>query len=188
MRPVPLVASEFVAQHEACRLQAYRDAGRGVITIGYGHTRGVRLTDKCSQFQANLWLDDDLTEAAELLAKVVDEAVILKLSDHQYAALISFVFNCGQRPGATLWKRVNAGNFAQIPAELMKWIYVGKRVVPGLANRRAAEVALWNTPDPPRPALQPVESHPNPSSAVTRDAVAPHPPEGFLAKLKGLFA
>lgn len=46
---------------EGCRLSAYRDEG-GVPTIGYGHTRGVRMGDRISPQQARDWLLQDATE------------------------------------------------------------------------------------------------------------------------------
>ena len=182
IRPVPQIACDFVAQHEACRLEAYRDVG-GVWTIGYGHTLGVTKGATCSVALAKLWLQDDLATAAKRLAGVVDEAVLLKLTDHQYAALVSFAFNCGTPPKATLWKVLNAGQLERVPTELGRWICAGGKVIPGLVNRRAVEVALWNTPDDAKPV--PV---PPPSSAVTRDAVQPAPQPGLLSRLLGKFA
>ena len=182
MRPVPQCAIDFVAQHEACRLRAYLDSA-STWTIGYGHTLGVTQSSACSSVQAAAWLEEDLGIAAKRLAGVVDEAVILKLTDHQYAALLSFVFNCGAPPKATLWAELNAGKLDQVPAQLQRWIYAAGKIVPGLVNRRAAEVELWKTPDQEWPA--PV---PNPSSAVTRDAVQPVQHAGLIAKLRNLFA
>ena len=94
-RPVPQIAIDFVKGAEACDLASYADSG-GVWTIGYGHTglaivRGLTIT----QDQADAYLAADLAVAADRLAAVVKASAINALADHQYAALISFVFNLG---------------------------------------------------------------------------------------------
>lgn len=180
MRSVPQIAIDFTRLHEGCRLVGYADVG-GCATVGFGHCGPeVKVGQAISQDLADTYLREDMAIAAKRLAGVVDEAVLLKLTDHQYAALLSFVFNCGQRPTATLWKLVNAGRFDQVPDELMKWVHVGKTIVPGLVNRRQAERQLWLTPDDAKPAPPP----PAPSSAVTRDAVQPVA-GGFWSRLFG---
>ena len=40
-------------------------------------------------------------------------------------------------------KRVNAGAFDAVPAELMKWTKAKGKELPGLVRRRRAEAALW---------------------------------------------
>ena len=44
---------------EGCRLVAYRDAA-GVPTIGYGHTKGVRMGDRISEYWAKELLKQDI--------------------------------------------------------------------------------------------------------------------------------
>jgi lysozyme len=179
IRPVPQIACDFVAQHEACRLTAYADVG-GISTIGFGHTLDVRPGMTCSSVQAAAWLEEDLGIAAKRLAGVVDEAVILRLTDHQYAALLSFVFNCGAPRSATLFKVLNAQQFERVPGELMKWVYAGGKLTPGLVNRRDAEVALWATPD-----AQPAIAAPPLQVAAAPPASAN---SGWLSRLWNRFA
>jgi lysozyme len=47
---------------ESCKLTAYLDTG-GVPTIGYGHTKGVKLGMTCTQEQAEQWLREDVAAA-----------------------------------------------------------------------------------------------------------------------------
>jgi len=167
MRPLPAVAADFVARHEGVRYRAYQDAG-GVWTVGYGHTgpevhAGTVITDK----QALKFLEADLIVAASRLAAVVKREVIDALTENQYAALLSFVFNLGADPTWTIWKRLNARAFDEVPVQMSRFVYVGKVKVKGLVNRRAAEVALWSTAEPGS-----VEDDAPPSS-VTRDEVTP---------------
>ncbi|MFK3650072.1 lysozyme [Lysobacter enzymogenes] len=76
---------------------------------------------------------------------------MLRLSAPQRAALIDFVFNLGKADfaGSTLLARLNSGDYAAVPGQLLRWnkaTVAGKRVVlDGLTTRRYAEVRLWST-------------------------------------------
>ena len=58
---------------------------------------------------------------------------------------ISFTFNLGsgalQR--STLRRKVNREEHADVPAELMKWVWAGGRKLKGLVKRRAAEINIY---------------------------------------------
>lgn len=150
-------AKELLTKHfEGLRLQSYDDATgktvdvgdicKGVCTIGYGHTRGVKPGDRCTEAQADDWLDQDLRDAEE----VVNVYVTVDLSQPQFDGLADFVFNVG--PGARGWKdgfvvlkdgrsstmlrKLNAGDYAGAAAEFPKW---NLPPLPGLALRREAE-------------------------------------------------
>ena len=41
----------LIKKFEGCRLKAYKDAA-GVLTIGYGHTSGVKAKDSITQEEA----------------------------------------------------------------------------------------------------------------------------------------
>jgi lysozyme len=149
MRAIPSGAADFVAAQEDLRLRAYRD-GAGVLTLGFGHTEGVRSGSRCSRRQALAWLEGDLLAAHGKLYGVLDEASINALSEDQWTALLSFVFNLGAGKGWTIWKRIRAGQLDKVPGEMVRFVNIGGRSLPGLAARRAREVALWNrTPAPP---------------------------------------
>jgi lysozyme len=121
---------------------------KGTLTIGYGHTKaapapvkmtkGLRITEK----EAADILDQDLgpDQAA------VNSAVSVKLTQHQFDALVSFRFNTGRLLGTTLLKRVNAKQFDEVPAEFRKWVKSKNKVLEGLKNRREGEIKLWNKP------------------------------------------
>jgi lysozyme len=148
MRSIPACATAFVAQHEGVRLDSYLDPG-GVWTVGYGHTgpevdAGLRI----SRVRAETWLREDLETAARRLGAVVSAEVVAEVTEHQYAALLSFVFNLGASPKWTIWKRLNARQFDQVPVEMARFVYVGETKLQGLVKRRAAEIALWSTEEP----------------------------------------
>jgi lysozyme len=119
----------------------------GVWTIGYGHTKGVKKGDKVTLDEAEALLDADLAEAAAEVARLVT----VPLKDNQFAALASFVFNLGASSlkSSTLLKKLNAGNYDDVPAEMSRWVKATdpktgqKRALAGLVRRRAAEGELW---------------------------------------------
>lgn len=149
MRQIPAAAIAFIKLHEACKLTVYLDSA-GVPTSGYGHVTKLPVDSTITQEQADADLEADLPIAGGRLASVVHPAIIDELTDNQYSALISFVFNVGSDPGWTIWKELNAARFDQIPAQLMRFVNAGSppRKLNGLVNRRAAEVALWSTDEP----------------------------------------
>ena len=131
----------------------------GAPTIGIGHllTRSERTSGKIViQGQAldyrnglteqQCWdlLDQDL----DGVEKTVNEAVTVPLNQNQFDALVSFAFNVGNGAfcGSTLLKLLNQGQYDQVPAQLERWNKDNGHVVQGLVNRRAKEIALWNTP------------------------------------------
>jgi lysozyme len=144
VRAIPKLATTFVAAHEGLRLESYQDPG-GVWTAGYGHTGAeVHAGLRVSLARARGWLAEDLKAAAGRLDAVVEAGAVEALTETQYVALLSFVFNLGADPRWTIWKRLNARRFDAVPAEMMRFVHVGRERVPGLVNRRAAEVALWS--------------------------------------------
>lgn len=168
MRPIPKAAADFVAAQEGLRLEAYQDPG-GAWTTGYGHTgpevhAGLRIT----LAKARAWLDEDLRTAAARLAAVAPWEMIERLDEAQYAALLSFVFNLGANPGWTIWKKLKAGRLDLVPGEMLRFVYVGRTRMPGLAARRAAEVALWSSGDAEA-------AEPPPSSYVRAEPTPPAP-------------
>jgi lysozyme len=142
---------------EGLRLTAYRDSG-GTLTIGYGHIADVRDGMRITERDAEEFLRRDLSQAEA----AVNSAVTVPLTDPQFGALVSFVFNVGVSAfrRSTLLRKLNGGDYDAVPAELMRWTKARGRQVPGLVTRRNAEIGLWAkgshvapapvTPAPPR--------------------------------------
>jgi len=110
------------------------------------------------------------------IKKYVDEVnalVTREVMQNQFDALVSFHYNTGALGKSTLLKKVNAGQFDQVPAEFMKWVNDNGRMVPGLVNRRRAEVALWRSVpvDVLAPASQTVDV-PQPEKPITKSKIA----------------
>ena len=132
---------ELIKRFEGLRLQAYMPTPIDVPTIGYGHTKTAKLGMTITARGAEMLLKQDLAwvEAA------VNKHVKVTLTQPQYDALCSFVYNLGATNfrRSTLLKRLNEGNFAAAASELPRWNKQGKRVLRGLTHRRAAERELF---------------------------------------------
>lgn len=138
---------ELVTHFEGYSSTPYRCAA-GVWTIGFGTTRypdGRRVTSDdpdCTREQAEEWLHHALEKAEH----VVINYCTLYLNQNQRAALASFVYNLGSGAfrASTLRRRINGGDWDDVPYQISRWNKAGGRVLRGLTRRRAAEVELWN--------------------------------------------
>lgn len=141
MRTINSLGIATIKESEGFSPNAYLDTG-GVPTIGYGHTRGVRIGQTCTPGEAEAWLEADLADAE----RDVSSLVKVPLTDNQFAALVSFVFNIGstQFGKSTLLRKLNAGDYASVPVQLSAWVFDNGRVVDGLRKRRAREALLWS--------------------------------------------
>lgn len=126
----------LTGKFEGCRLTAYLDQV-GVPTIGYGHTRGVRLGMTCTQEQAEAWLREDIA----ICEQDVNTHVKVPLTQGEFDALVDFSFNlgCASLNGSTLLRLLNTGDYHGAAAEFEKWDHAGGKVVSGLLRRRIAE-------------------------------------------------
>jgi lysozyme len=172
-RAVPNIAVDFVAGLEGFPPKTYLDSV-GVLTGGYGHTGpdvppvGSAITAQ----QAKAWLAADLITAASRLQERIGDVVDL-LTENQYAALLSFVFNLGASPGWTIWRRLKDKQFDQVPGEMIKFVNAGGQKLRGLVNRRTAEIKLWSTDEPG-------STQADPPSSETRAAVTPPTPSDAI--------
>lgn len=152
MRKINSAGLALLMSFETLRLRAYDDATGhtllandkpiGTPTIGWGHTAGVKPGDVCTREQADQWLLEDTS----LAAACVEQAVTVPLTDNQFAALVSFTYNvgCGAFSKSTLLTFLNSGNYAGVPAQLLRWNKFRGRESLGLTRRREAEVRLWS--------------------------------------------
>jgi lysozyme len=145
-RPVPAQAIAFIKREEQFEPNTYLDQG-GVPTNGWGHTQGVKMGDTVTLAQGTVNLTADLLEAGERLGNAIGDAALNGLTDNQYSALLSFVFNDGAEPTWQIFQDIKAGNLADVPNQLARFVHVRIKGVEtvdrGLVNRRAREIALW---------------------------------------------
>jgi lysozyme len=136
-----LNGAQLIQRFEECRLVAYPDS-KGVPTIGWGHTAGVKLGDTCTQQQADQWFFQDTQFAASEVSLLVH----VPLTQNQFDALVSFVYNIGdtQFCDSTLLHLLNARQYQAAAAEFPKWEFCNRVPLAGLEARRLAEQALFN--------------------------------------------
>lgn len=139
MKPSPS-AIELVKTFEGLRLAAYSDSA-GVLTIGYGHTGGVRPGQRITQDQADAFLAQDLGVAAV----AVEKLVTVSINQGQFDALVSFTLNLGQGnlSRSTLLRLLNSKDYQGAAQQFKYWNMAGGEVLIGLVKRRAAERALF---------------------------------------------
>jgi lysozyme len=131
---------ELIKAAEGLRLKAYVCPG-GELTIGYGHTKGVKKGQICTPADADKWLRDDVKFAEQ----AVNRHVKVALKQGQFDALVSFVFNLGPAAlgGSTLLRYLNKAEYDKAASEFCNWVYAKGKRLPGLVSRRAAEEALF---------------------------------------------
>jgi len=138
---------DLVTRFEGYSSTPYRCAA-GVWTIGFGTTRypgGHRVTGcdtGCTREQAERWLHHALEKAERAVIRYCKPY----LNPYRRAALASFVYNLGSGAfrASTLLRKINRGDFCDVPYQIARWDKAGGRVLRGLTRRRAAEVKLWN--------------------------------------------
>ena len=126
---------------EGFRPTAYDD-GRGVWTIAWGHTNGVKPGDTCTTDQGDAWLHTDIQSAVH----AVNQHVLVPLTQNQFDALVSLVFNCGPDPlHKTLGRFLNAGRYKDAADQILAWKNAGK-MKGCLLDRRKLERFRFLTP------------------------------------------
>jgi lysozyme len=129
--------SEILILREGLRLKAYRDT-KGILTIGVGHTgpevvEGLVITKEKAHelFQKDVaWAEDAVN-----LVKV-------PLTQNQFDALVSFVFNIGAGAWkrSTMLKMLNVGDYIGASKQFDRW------VIPiEITSRRMSEKAQFNS-------------------------------------------
>jgi len=136
MKKVSAEGVDFIKRWEGLSLEAYQDGG-GVWTIGYGHTAGVQKDDRITESDAEDFLLDDISWAEKAINKLVNT----NLSQKQFDAIVSFVYNLGTTnfKASTLLRRLNSGDFLEVPEQICRWNHDGSNMVLGLSRRRVAE-------------------------------------------------
>jgi lysozyme len=118
----------------------------GKWTIGYGSVKGIRSGLKITKQEAEDLLIKDITEHEHYVKQYVQ----VPLTQGQYDALVSFVFNLGggNFRSSTLLKKLNKGLYDECPEQFMRWNKArvdGKlTALKGLTRRRAAEAAVFS--------------------------------------------
>lgn len=139
-RTITDAGRRLIQSFEQLRLVAYLDL-RGIPTIGWGHTQGVRLGQRITETDAVGYLEQDLAEAE----RGVEAALKVPVTDAQFSALVSLAFNVGTErvAGSTLLRKLNEGDVQGAAAEFPRWDHAAGLEVAGLLRRRLAEQRMF---------------------------------------------
>lgn len=132
---------EIIKDFEKLRLQTYLPTPNDVPTIGYGHTRGVTWGMVITVEEAEEFLLSDCISAENC----VNREVLMPLRQNQFDALVSLVFNIGNRAfvNSTLCRYLNLGKYEEAAEQFPRWNRQGVEVLSGLSRRRARERELF---------------------------------------------
>lgn len=137
---------DAIAQREGVVYQVYADVA-GYLTAGVGHLLrkadgSFQIGDAVSASQVSAWFNADVAHAEN----TVNFYVTVPLNQNQFDALVSMCFNLGSAmfknsdgSNTRLLAYLNAGQYDQAAAEMLRWNHAGGVVVAGLTVRRAQE-------------------------------------------------
>lgn len=138
-----LVNPDLMHHYEDCKLKAYL-CPAGVWTIGWGSTgshvyKGLVIT----QEQA----DELFIKDTERFVNAVNNKVKTPITQYQFDALVSFVYNIGIGAfgRSTLLKKLNRSDYKGTIKEFLKWDKGGGKVLEGLTRRRKSESHYFET-------------------------------------------
>jgi GH24 family phage-related lysozyme (muramidase) len=141
------VGAQTLAQREGTRLKPYNDS-KGYCTTGIGHLVAYH---RCTAADIAQWTLLSKEAAVELFRKdlaasyepAVNDFVKVPLTQNQYDALVSFVYNVGVNgfKNSTLLKRLNAGDYEGAATAFMMW-----NKPPEIIGRRRGEMNQFRTP------------------------------------------
>ncbi|WP_233141670.1 lysozyme [Aggregatibacter actinomycetemcomitans] len=139
--------AEIIGNAEGCRRDPYK-CPADVLTVGIGSTEagGEEIDPKrrYTDFEiAERWKND--IKIAESCVNRFAKGEQLPQSVFDSAVSITFNVGCGRIQRSTLFKKLNAGDYAGACNEYAKWVYAGKTKLPGLVTRREKEKALCLT-------------------------------------------
>lgn len=140
MKNVSLNGLVLVKNFEGLRLTAYK-CPAGVPTIGYGHTKNVKMGDVITPEIADCYLYQDLQTS---VAAVNEYDKIYNFTQNEFDALVSFTFNCGK---GNLSKLTNKGKRTkqEIGQKITLYNKAAGKTLTGLVRRRLAEQSLYFT-------------------------------------------
>lgn len=136
--------ADFIGDWEGEELWAYRDV-KGIWTIGIGHIEGVKEGDHITREEMFHIFRKDVARFVD----GINSAVTVALSQRQYDALVSLVFNIGLGgfSNSTVLRELNQGHYEKAADAFLMWNKVRDqerlRVVQGLTNRRQAEREMF---------------------------------------------
>ncbi|WP_170136807.1 lysozyme [Mesorhizobium loti] len=148
-RELTKLGFDLIKHFEGWSAAAYDDPSK-YCTIGYGHLialkpcRSIDLNDFSKPLtdpQGIALLEKDTRSARASVEKLVK----VDLSDDQFSALSSFVFNVGKDnfANSSMLSLINESEFDKASKQFGRWVKSKGKVLPGLVTRRACEATLF---------------------------------------------
>jgi lysozyme len=121
---------DLIEGFESLRLEAYKDL-RGIWTIGFGHTGGVKEGDTCTKVQADLWFMQD----SQIAQATVNNSIKVPMKQNEFDAMVSLAYNIGAHAFANseVVMHFNAGDQLGAANAFLNWH------TPNLMSRRVKE-------------------------------------------------
>lgn len=153
------LAPDLIKDFEGWEPKVYNDP-LGYCTIGYGHllamkpcqdvdliASGKRMTPpmdfagQLTSAEGNALLELDTVPAR----RAVQSMVSVNLTEWQFGALSSFIFNVGERKfrNSTMLRLINKNQHELAANEFQRWVLGDGKPLPGLVTRRLCEAALF---------------------------------------------
>ena len=129
-----------IKEFEGYSNTAYKCAA-GVWTCGYGATKGITPTTRCTRAEAEQWLLRDLAPV-EAYVNTIPEVN----TQGKFDALVDFAYNLGlgNLKQSTLLRKIKEGASTEdIQEQFRRWVYAGGKVLKGLVRRREWEARRW---------------------------------------------
>lgn len=130
----------FIKRHEGLMLVPYI-CPAGYRTIGYGHLLTDDSVHSITASDAINFLNSDIDVCEDAIKRLIN----VPLSQNQFDALVSFVFNLGsgslQR--SSLRAKLNRLEYDCASNEFTKWVFAAGKRIQGLVRRRTEEMDLF---------------------------------------------
>ena len=141
MRAINEKGLAIIKESEGLSLIPYICPG-GFLSIGYGNRTHAEEFDSITEEQAEQFLQEDLQDTYYGLAITTQHLI---LTDNQWSALVSFVYNVGigKFIQSTLKRKLQAGDYEGAANEFTKWVYAEGKKLNGLVKRREKERSLF---------------------------------------------
>lgn len=127
---------DIIKTFEGCHLTAYL-CPAGKLTIGYGHTKGVRKGMTITKAQADAFLREDCATAEKNVSSFNSK---YSWTQNEFDALVSFAFNIGSINQLTANGTRSKETIAK---KILEYNKSNGKVLQGLVKRRKAEQALF---------------------------------------------
>jgi len=131
------IAVNMIKEFEGFRSNAYLDAVN-IPTIGFGTTKNIKMGMFINKKQADKYLKGDLFR----FEKYLNRKILRPLTNYEFDALISFVYNIGSLKG-NMYKSVIIGSPENIAYWMNKYVKAGGRILKGLVKRRKIESEVY---------------------------------------------